>query len=187
MAKDKKVTGNTAILNVIQGISQALAGKHDTIYDNDGEKKEIGLKREVENYLTMSRGMDGFSARVSSNTLIVTYQSEILMKDVHEKKFEEDIESTFKDILKFIKKQYKNYTKQNLTLKENGKCDIKVETVSRYRTWVIAKKMYEIKNFEVEPAGDNKKLDKAIEKWLDQKSDKRPTNVTISKTDNEKE
>lgn len=187
--KEAKATGNTALLNVISGISQALANAHDGALDEDGKPFEIGLKREVENYITTSRQMDGFSARVQGKILIVSYQAEILMKDVHDKKFESDIEGMFADIIKFLKKQYKIFTKNALRLKEKGKASVKVETVSRQRTWVVARKLYEIGGIDVDGAGDdqNKKLEKAVYKWLENSTDKKPKNVKISKSDNEKE
>lgn len=183
-----KKSSNQELLSVIQGISQVMANKHDGALDDDGkgEPIEIGLNREVNNILTDSRTIDGFSARVQSDFLIITYQSELLMRDIYEKKFKNEIEDIFSNIVKFLKKQYKFYTNQTLSLKDKGDAKIRVETVSRVRSWVIAQKIFQISNVDIEGGGEDKKLEKAIENWLSLKSNKKPKNVKISKTDNDK-
>ncbi|MDP3986717.1 MAG: hypothetical protein Q8P81_00655 [Nanoarchaeota archaeon] len=184
----EKKSSNQTLLDIVQGISQAMASSYDGALDEEGEPIKIGLKREVDNPITQCRTMDGFGCRIQGKFLVVSYHSEILMRDVHDKKrFEGDIEDAFTNVVKFLKKQYKAFTKNTLGLKEQGETKIKVESMSRIRSWVIAQKIYKISGAEELEVGDNEKLDKAIENWLSQKTDKKPKNVSIKKGDNDKE
>ncbi len=47
--------------------------------------------------------------------MIVTYQSEMCMKELHPRnQFENEIERKFADIVKFLKKEYKKVTKESV-------------------------------------------------------------------------
>ena len=56
--------------------------------------------------------------------------------------FENDIESTFGDIIKHIKKEYKKITGKACNLKAQGEADILVQETSRIRVFVTAHKNY---------------------------------------------
>ena len=81
-------------LEIIRGISQAAANGYDGALDDKGEPISIGLKREEGNPITDSRVMDGFSVKMHGDLLKLTYQSEIKLRDVHDKNFESYIEQT---------------------------------------------------------------------------------------------
>ena len=104
-------------LEIIRGISQAAANGYDGARDENGEPISIGLKREEGNPIIDSRVMDGFNCRMHGDLLCLTYQSEIHLRDVHDKNFESDIEQTIQDIANFLKKEYKKITKNALTLR----------------------------------------------------------------------
>ena len=97
-------------LEIITGLSQAIANSHDGALDKDGEPIKIGLNREEGNPITDSRVMDGFSVVYSGNKLRVTYQSEIMMKDVHKPGFENEINAKLSSIVRFIRKEYQAVT-----------------------------------------------------------------------------
>ena len=49
--------------------------------------------------------MDGFGVSINGNILKVNYHSEISLKEVYEKKFEEEISGILEDCVSFLKKE----------------------------------------------------------------------------------
>ena len=137
--------------DVIQGIAQAAANAYDGAYDENGEPIKIGLKREEGHPVLDSRTLDGFKVTTSGNHLTISYQSDIKLKDVYAQDLEGELEQTMSDITSFLKKQYKKITGETLSLKEVGEVDAMVQSTSRVRVFVTAKKVYKIGNLsEVE-------------------------------------
>jgi hypothetical protein len=132
-------------LEIIRGLAQAAANAYDGAHlDN-----EIGLKREEGNPLIDSRVIDGFAVKCAGDKLVINYQSEMQVKELHPRnRFENEIEEKFKDIAKFLKKEYKKITKESITLKPQEGVDILVQATSKYRTWVQASKQYSIGGLE---------------------------------------
>ena len=182
------------VYDIVKGISQAAANAYDGSqyerYSYDGEERKIGLKREEGDPITESRIMDGFKVRITGAKLIVSYQSELPIKAVHNTKLADEIEQTYADIIKFLKKEYKKITGDSLTLSVDGPADILLQNMSRVRTWVQCKKVYTIGGLkDVEAVGVNspgtaeEKLRKAVENWLQTGKPsytdaKKPNNVT---------
>jgi hypothetical protein len=175
-----------SILDVIKGLNQAAANAYDG-YENMDEK--VGLKREEGHPILDSRMMDGFKVRFSADKMIVTYQADVLMKEIHPRQqFENEVERKFGDILKFLKKEYKKVTKQSVSLTEAGETDMMVQSTSRVRNWVQATKQYKIGGVDgVEPVGktSNEKLEDNIKKFMDlhstKKANKAPANPDTPK------
>jgi hypothetical protein len=173
------------VYEIIQGINQAAAnaydGAHDKRYVQEGEEKVVGLTREQGCPINDSRVIDGFNVRLNGPQMIVSYQSELPLKDFHNTKLEQEIEQTYADIIKFLKKEYKSITGSSLSLKESGKLDMSLQNMSKIRTWVQCKKAYTVGNLKDvisvgEPSED--RLEKNFKDFLAQKSDKKPSNVT---------
>ena len=131
-------------LEVIRGLAQAAANSYDGALDKEGKPVKLGLKRDEGNPIVDSRQVDGFKVRFAGPVMVVTYQSDIQIKDVYSGNFENDIESIFGDIVKHLKKEYKNVTGSAVSLKEKGEADILVQETSRIRVFVTAKKEYDI-------------------------------------------
>jgi len=131
-------------LDVIRGIMQAAADCYDGALDEKGDPVKIGLKREEGHPILDSRMIDGFKVRTDGTHLLVTYQSETTLKEVYGTDFEGNLEITFGDISKHLKKKYKQLTGKNISLTPVAECDAHVQTTSRYRCWVVAKKTYKI-------------------------------------------
>ena len=95
-------------LEIIQGLSQAAAnaydGAHDKRFSYDGEELSMGLKREEGCPINDSRVMDGFNVRFYGDSMILSYQSDILLKEVYTGRFEQDIESISIDNSNFCNK-----------------------------------------------------------------------------------
>ena len=169
------------VVDVLRGISQAAAGMYDGAHDENGEPIKIGLKREEGNPILDKRVIDGCKIRCSGKTLIVSYHSELLLKDVYAQDLESELEQTMSDIVSYLKKQYRKVTGNTLSLKEKGEVDARVESTSRVRVFVTARKDYEIgTRGEAEdvkgPSED--KLEAAFKSFLEQSSDKKAPNDT---------
>jgi hypothetical protein len=174
-----------SVYDIIKGLNQAAAnaydGSHVADYNADGEERKAGLKREEGNPITDSRVIDGFKVRISGPKCIVTYQSEIPMKDFHNTKLEDELEQTYAEIIKFLKKEYKAITKETLSLTPEGDLDILVQNMSKIRTWVQCTKVYTIGNMtDVIPTGEPSKdrVEDSFRKFLELDTDKKPKNVT---------
>ena len=156
-------------LEIINGISQAVSNIHDGAMDEEGNPIEIGLKREEGHPINDSRVMDGFFVKmVGGNRLCVYYHGDVKLKEVHEKDFKSDMEKMIKDVVKFLKKEYKKISGSALSLKKEGDIDIRVENTSRIRAWVVAKCDYTIGGIDSEEvaAASEDKLADNIKKWL---------------------
>ena len=168
------------VVDILRGISQAAAGMYDGATDEDGEPIKIGLKREEGNPMLDKRVIDGCKVRCSGKTLIVSYHSELLLKDVYSKNLESELEQTMSDIVSYLKKQYRKVTGNTLSLKEKGEVDARVESTSRVRVFVTASKHYEITSMSdvediKEPSADA--LEKTFKNFLAQGGlEKRPKN-----------
>jgi hypothetical protein len=150
-----------SILEVINGISQALHAKH-----HGGA--EIGLKRETEDLVQGvsiydPRVMDGFGVQFQGDMLIIKYHSEMPLTQVHDRDFETDIRQTMKDISKFIKSEYKKVTKKTLDLTEHGDINIMVQSANRRTSYVNAVQNYQIEGVE----GFNKEISKPQKNFAD--------------------
>lgn len=177
-------------LEVIRGISQAVAnsydGAHDKKYSYDGEERKIGLYREEGDIITDSRSMDGFNVRISGDRLIVSYQYDCMLRHVHEKGFESDIDERIANVAKYLRNEYKKITGNALTLSKEGECDVVVEYISRIRTSVRACQMYKIGGLtgvDGPEAGRVRDVDSSIRDWLAIGKDKyprakKPSNIT---------
>ena len=159
-----------SVLEIVRGISQAVSNIHDGALDENGDPVLIGLKREEEVTITDKRVMDGFSVRMHGDKLCLYYNSEITMKEVHAKGFENDVNSTMADIVKHIKKEYRKAVGEALSLKQDGETDIHVQGMSRVRSWMTAKQEFKVESYAgaVDPVTAESKdsLEKKFKDWL---------------------
>jgi len=143
-------------LDIIRGIAQAAANAYDGAHDEKGEPISLGLKREEGDVIKDSRTIDGFKCKIDGNHLIVSYQSDIRLKDVYGTKFENEINSTLGDIGKWLKKEYKKVTGKALSLKSTGDVTATVETSSRHRCWVRANQYFDLSGQAEAVKGESK-------------------------------
>ena len=176
-------------LEIIRGISQALAyshdGGHDARYTDDGEAHSFGLRREEGDPILDKRVMDGFKVKFAGNRRCINYHSEVKIKEVHDSNFESGVESNINDIAKFLKKEYKKVTGDTLTLTADGEMDAIVQNTSRVRSWVQASKWYKIGGIgdvDVIDEASEERLEDSFKKWLELgKKSPKPKNVTRKK------
>jgi len=173
------------VYDIVRGINQAAAnawdGSHDKRFVEEGGEMVAGLKREQGCAINDSRVMDGFNVRMSGPKLIVSYQSEMPLAAFHNTKLDQELEQTYADIVKFLKKEYKKIVGETLSLKEDGKVDFILQNMSKIRTWVQATKSYTVGNMKdvievAEPSKD--RLEASFKKFLELSTDKKPENVT---------
>ena len=158
-------------MEIVRGISQVMANTHDGALDDKGEPIKVGLKREEGDPLVDSRVMDGFKVSFhGGNQLCIHYHSELKLKDVYAKGFESDLEQMINDIAKFIKKEYKKITGSALSLSPTGEVDAIVQNTSRVRTWVQAKRYYDIGGVDAEGVNTESedRLEDNFRKFLEQ-------------------
>jgi len=127
---------------------------------------------------------------MSGPKLIVNYQSELPLKDIHNSKMSDEIEQTYADIIKFLKKEYKSITGDTLTISADGPAHILLQNMSRIRTWCQCTKVYTVGGLKdteavgINAIGDQEdKLRTAVESWLETNKPKygaakKPDNVT---------
>jgi len=135
------------VLETIRGIAQAAADiGYDGAINENGEPVKIGLKREEGHPIYGSRVMDGFNIGISGKTLILSYHTDLRLKEIYNQDLEEEIGSMMKKIIKELKKRFKANEGKALTLKKKGDVDVRVESTSRVRYWATARCLYEIGN-----------------------------------------
>jgi hypothetical protein len=131
-------------LEILRGLAQAAADSYDGALDEDGNPIEMGLKREDKDQYKKHTS-DGFGVRFAHNKVIISYHSEMMLKEVHPRaQFQNEIEQRLGDIVKRLKKRYREITKNTVSLTAEGETDIDVQNLSRQRTFVVAKKVYKI-------------------------------------------
>ena len=191
MAKNDSVT----VLDVIQGLSQAAAnaydGTHIESFSPDGEVRTAGLKREEGNPLIDRRVMDGFNIRFMGPYLCVSYQTELQLKEVYAAGFEAEMEQRVADIVKFLKKEYKNVTGKAVTLTKEGEVDVRVESASRVHSWATVYQKYKIGGIGeavIVDEGSTDRVEKGWREFLDLGGwkGKRPDNDTRLKNSGDK-
>mgnify|MGYP003122659663 FL=1 len=179
------------VYDIVKGINQAAANAYDGAQDarfrTDGKDDPIGLKREEGCPLTDSRVMDGFKVRIAGPILIVSYQSEMPIKSFHNTKLGDEMEAVFRDIVKYLKREYQNINNEALSLTPVGPCDILLQNLSKVRTFVTCHKNYKIGNMkDTTPVGETSgdRLEDNFKKFLEQSAGgKPPSNVTRPKND----
>ena len=157
------------ILDIVRGISTAAARGYDGALDSDGQPLKIGLKREEGDPVLDKRIIDGFKASIAGNMLIIKYQAEIMLKDVYKGDFEGEVEQRMKDIVSFLKKEYKKITGNALTLTKEDEPDVLVQSISKVRTIVNATQNFKIGGIPDQPelgTTVEERLSTAIKDWI---------------------
>ena len=172
---------------IVQGLAQAAAnaydGAHDERYALDGQARKVGLNREQGHPILDKRVNDGFSVKFYGNSMIINYQSDVRLQEVKNPKYDQEIARMLNEIKKFLQREYKALTGNSVRLTAKGEAQILVQSTSRVRSFVQAYQHYTISGVDSEPI-----LEPSIDatrdvtrKFLEQFSDKRPSNDTRGK------
>ena len=144
------------VYEIIQGLAQAAANAYDGALGEDYEPANNGiLRREEGDALIDQRVMDGFNVKFYGDMMCLTYQSEVLLKEVYASGFEDEIEQRLSDIACWLMKEYKKITGKSVSLTDAGEADMRVESTSRIRSWVTAKKHYKVGGLSSDMNDDN--------------------------------
>tara|TARA_R100000900_G_scaffold109802_1_gene85388 strand:+ start:4615 stop:5160 length:546 start_codon:yes stop_codon:yes gene_type:complete len=138
------------VYDIVKGLSQAAANAYDGALDENNEPLKIGLNREDGDPILDKRVMDGFKVRFAGNTMHLTYMSEVQLKKVHQNGFEDEVVATVNDVVKFLKKEYRKITGESVSLSQIEECDIRVESSSNVRSWLVACQSYTVGGLEEE-------------------------------------
>ena len=157
------------IHDIVKEISQIVANTRHGATNEEGELVKIGLRREEPTPITQRGLIDGFGIQFNGDRLKVNYHSEIHLKEVHHKDFETTIAQTIADVASFIGKEYKGATGEVLRLEKIGEADVRVQTISRLRSWVQATCTYRIGNLDGESsaAPNTRETREDVQKFLD--------------------
>ncbi len=135
------------VLEVLEGIAQAASDiGYDGAVTKDGKPVDFGMKRHQGHPVYDSRVMDGFNIGISGKTLVLSYHSDIKLKEIYSQDFEAETERMMNKIVSELKKRYKANTNKALSLKKKGEVNIRVESSSRVRCWATARCLYDIGN-----------------------------------------
>ena len=181
---------DNSIYNIITGLNQAAANAYDGALTEDGEQVKVGLQREEGDPILDRRVIDGFIVKIYGNMMCLTYQSEVQLKEVYANGFEGDIDQRLTDIVSWLKKEYRNISGNAITLTEEGEVDVLVQSTSRIRSWVEAKKHYKIGGLDAEMHIEAASKDRVEDSWrsfldLGGWKGKRPDNDTRPKNSGE--
>ena len=175
---------SSTTLEILQGLAQAASnafdGAHMKQYDAEGRPREAKLQREEGHPLLDRRVMDGFKVRFSGPNMIISYQSEVQLKEVYAGGFEDEINRRINEIKKFLQKEYKIITGNPVSLTKSGESDMIVQSTSRIRCWVQAQCAYKIGKVDaverLQPSEPS--VNEVTKKFLELASKKRPSNDT---------
>lgn len=161
--------------DVIKFLSQAAANSYDGAqkenYSGDGKAHAAGLQREEGEPLKDRRVIDGFNVGFHGDSMVIKYHTEVKLREVADPKFQDKIEGILKDLVEFLKKEYKTLDSKGVSLTPNEKeARIVAETISSVRSWVIATRSYKIGGLEgvvAERETGKRTIDEKFRKFLD--------------------
>lgn len=181
-------------LEIIEGLAQAAANgsydgaQHMENYSLDGQIRKTGLKREEGIPLLDKRCIDGFKVKFYGDSMIINYQSDVMMRDLKDNGFENDIVRTINEVKKFLQKEYKAVTGKSVSLTAKGEPQIIIQTTSHVRTFVQAYQHYKIGGLKMDQIGapSEDTTRDITKKFLEAAKAKRPQNEKIKASDNQK-
>jgi hypothetical protein len=136
-----------ADLEVLRNLSQAAGNLYDGAVDDQGEPIKMGLKRE-ELPDTNRKYIDAAKVRFAGDKAIVSYEAEIVLKQVYKNGingFQNEMDDMIQKVVEQLKKNYRSVAGKSITLTPEGDgAKVDVEYVSRYRTLVHAVRPYKI-------------------------------------------
>jgi effector-binding domain-containing protein len=112
--------------------------------------------------------------------MIISYQSEIKLKEVYAGGFESEIERRINEVKKFLQREYKAITGNSVTLRKADEPKVIVQSTSRVRSFVQATQVFNIGGIKadgmLQPSEPS--VREITRKFLEQASTKRPQNDT---------
>jgi len=180
-----------ADLEIIRGLSSAAGNMYDGAVDDKGDPLKMGLKR-GELLSTDRKYIDGGKIRFGGDTIIVSYEAEIPLRDVYTdgiNGFQNKMDDMIQNLVKQLKKNYRSVTGKSVTLTpQDDAAKVNVAYISRTRTIATAQRAYKIGGLTdvLAPSGaevNKREMSDAYRKFLEQGGfgKKRPKNDTRPK------
>ena len=178
-------------LEIIRGLQQAFSNSQDPHRSSD-----IGLKKEEDISIRDRRVCDGFGIKFTGDKLFINYSSEIQMKEAHNPKFESDILAMIGKIKSFLQKEYKAVTGDGITLTPDKDMEpqVLVQYLSRVRSQVTASQCFRIGGVKMDEiaAESEETTNPDVKKLVGDGEEqfpgaKKPENVTVKKSEQEKQ
>lgn len=175
---------------VLKDLSVAAGNLYDGAVDDKGEPINMGLKRD-ELPDTNRKYIDAAKVRFAGDKAIVSYEAEIVLKQVYKdgiNGFQNEMDDMIQKVVNQLKKNYRAVAGKSITLTAEGDgAKVDVEYVSRYRTLVHAVRSYKIGGLSDVVAATGAEVNKremadTYKKFLEQGGfGKRPKNDTRPK------
>jgi len=151
---------------IIQAIKQIEANSYDGAKDDKGSPVKIGLKREKQSPREM-RVMDGFKVRIVGDKIVIIYNSEISVKEMHKPTFQNDLETMFSKIQTHIQKEYKKMTNKSLRLSPESDCKCLAQSLNYRVNWIECEKIYSVGALKKSMNSEDNKLDETLKSFSD--------------------
>jgi hypothetical protein len=152
------------IYAIVQALKQVEANTFSGALDDEGHPRKD---------MPIGATNSGFKLSISANKVVIKYQEELPIADVQKKSFDTDVKQKMADILRYLKKEYKLITGKAVSLKQEGKVEVFVQSLSRFRTWVNARQVFTIGGVGDEVAETPEKaLNENIRKFIGIKTPK---------------
>ena len=177
---------------VLKDLSVAAGNLYDGAVDDKGEPINMGLQRD-ELPDTNRKYIDAAKVRFAGDKAIVSYEAEIVLKQVYKdgiNGFQNEMDDMIQKVVNQLKKNYRAVAGKSITLTPEGdESKVDVEYVSRYRTLVHAVRSYKIGGLSDVVAATGAEVNKremadTYKKFLEQggfgkrpKNDTRPNNA----------
>tara|TARA_R110000824_G_scaffold313959_1_gene500797 strand:- start:309 stop:899 length:591 start_codon:yes stop_codon:yes gene_type:complete len=145
--KDGDLTMANADLEIIRDLSTASANMYDGAVNDKGEPLKMGLNKD-DLLSTDRKYIDGGKVRFAGDEIIVTYEAQIKLQDVHKNGingFQNEMDDMIQKLVNQLKKNYRSVAGKSITLTAQGDgAKVDVAYVSRYRTLATARRAYKI-------------------------------------------
>ncbi len=124
-------------LFVLSNLASALNAAKKEYDEIDIELNKGDLHKDRE-------GMVGFNIFFVDTKMIVKYHTPIRFDEIKTAKFEAEVEDGIDDVVKVLKKHYKQISGKSVELTKDGEVDVTLEAASLKNAWVTAKQIYNI-------------------------------------------
>ncbi len=143
------------LMEVVKGINQAV---------HNAQFKETGaLEREKAKHIRDIKINDSFTVRFNDDKVIVEYTINVKNALLPNMTFNLNVEDKFTEIIKYIKKEYKNITGNTVDFKSESKLSSRASPTSFVSQVNTYKKVYSIKGVE----SASKLYQKELKKYYD--------------------
>ena len=145
------------IYKIVQALKQIEANTFPGALDKGGKPRDD---------MPIGKSNNGFKLSISGERVVIKYQEELDIRRVQDKNFNSEVEQKFADILKYLKKEYKEITGNSLSLKKESEIDVLIQSLSRFRTWINASQIFSLSGLKDQKKKPSTSLDEGVREFL---------------------